>query len=176
MRTPCRRAAWKGLATGPVFELLDDPRLFDPTNRPVLDAIIDLVRIGRVWRIHSGTPCTRWSVARTVHRHDRDPVGSAGQACAHVTVRLLRVARSHAVYICVENPKSSGLRGRPSLASELRRHRVSMIEVDMCCFGALYRKPSSFASSLPSRSFTLADLAVFGAAFQTAGKGDSAAA
>ena len=59
------------------------------TCKRVQRLILTSVRSGRLWPIHLGTPCTRWSAARTI-----DVRTDGGLECAQFTVRLLRACMS----------------------------------------------------------------------------------
>ena len=52
-----------GLNIGPVFDIKNGPQ-YDLTRRSTQQWVLSLIRSGRVWAIHLGTPCTIWSVAR----------------------------------------------------------------------------------------------------------------
>ena len=58
--------------------------------------------------VHFGTPCSRWSRARTTGCTG-GAVDAKGMESAQATIRFMRLCRKHAVKISIENPAGSGL-------------------------------------------------------------------
>jgi hypothetical protein len=79
------------------------------TDRAVQRLLLTWVRARRLWLIHLGTPCTRWSRARTTGVVEPD----GGLECALFTVRLLRACRQCGVRYTLENPRASALGSGP---------------------------------------------------------------
>eukprot|EP00959_Pyramimonas_sp_CCMP1952_P282570 5906207-Pyramimonas_sp.AAC.1 len=70
---------------------------FDLTRPCVQAEVLRWLRDGRVWLVFLGTPCGRWSQARSTGRAGTD-VDRAGYACARFTVRVLRLCRQRGIY------------------------------------------------------------------------------
>ena len=144
-----------GLRAAPPIELAQG-RHFDMLDRRIESVIAGWISRRRIWLIHFGTPCSRWSRARTTGRAG-GAVDAKGMECAHVTIRLMRLCRKHAVNISIENPAGSGLWTYPPLEAELRRSACFVVNFPMCAYGAPYMKPTRImtnAQSLASLSRT----------------------
>ena len=97
-----------GLRSGPPIELKSG-RHFDLLGRRMFEEICRWIRAGRVWMLHLGTPCTRWSVARTTLGSSVSPTDRLGLLCARQSVALIRLCHVHHVYWTFKNPASSKL-------------------------------------------------------------------
>ena len=115
----------------------------DMTCKRVQRLILTWVRSGRLWLIHLGTPCTRWSAARTTGVVEPD----GGLERALFTVRLLRACRQSGVLYTLENPRASALWKWPPLANELRRASALSVNFLQCQYGTPYKKPTTLAAS-----------------------------
>ena len=114
----------------------------DLTDRRVQRIIVNWVSSGRIWLLHMGTPCTRWSGARTgVH----EPAG--GLACAAFTARLVRLCKRHKVIFAIENPKTSKLFGWPPLSRAIRQAGGFIFHHPQCAYGTPYQKWTSIATN-----------------------------
>ena len=79
-----------------------------PTSQQI---ILDLIRDGRVWAVHFGTPCTVWSRARHNLKNLRRArqKEAAGVALALFTARAIRLCIACNVFFSLENPQTSRL-------------------------------------------------------------------
>ena len=105
------------------------------------------IALRRIWHVHFGTPCSRWSRARTTGRVGAE-VDKKGMSCALVTIRLLRLCRKNEVTVSIENPRGSGLWQFAPLAAELRRSKCVVVDFPMCAYSAPYLKPTRILTNL----------------------------
>ncbi len=103
-----------------------------------------LISTGRAWFVHFGTPCTPWSTAR---RSRVGPVVDLGLRCARFTVRMLTLCQSHHVEWSLENPASSRLFDWSPLRTFFQKYARCNFVLDMCAYGAPYRKSTRIVSS-----------------------------
>ena len=115
----------------------------DMTCKRLQRLILTWVRGRRLWLIHLGTPCTRWSAARTTGVVEPD----GGLECALFTVRLLRACRQAGVLFTLENPRASALWKWAPLTAELRRSAALNVNFPQCQYGTPYKKPATLAAS-----------------------------
>jgi hypothetical protein len=143
-------AAWreKRLRVGPPFEILSGKQ-FDLLDDKIFGEVCRWVRSGRVWAIHFGTPCSRWSTARTTGKAG-GTVDQLGMACALRTVSLLRLCRRHQVVWTLENPASSGLLTWKPFARQVVLQGATSQVAHMCAYGAAFKKPTAIVGTLPS--------------------------
>ena len=117
---------------------------FDITNPAIQSLIIRWVRKGRFWLVHLAPPCTGWSVAR------KGKQLASSVETASFTVRLVRAARLSGTHITLENPRASRLFSWPPLARQFELSRLQPVHMCYCSFGAPYKKPTTFLSSVPA--------------------------
>ena len=120
----------------------------DICSPKVLAELEAWVRGGLIFRVHFGTPCARWSTARTTGKLDNQ-IARAGMRCARATVRIIKLCMVHRVRWSLENPGNSGLWQFPPLARLLRHRDVEDALFDMCTFGATWEKPTRISGDLP---------------------------
>ena len=127
----------------------------DMTCKRLQRLILTWVRGRRLWLIHLGTPCTRWSSARTTGVVE--PNG--GLECALFTVRLLRACRQAGVCFTLENPRASALWKWEPLALELRRSSALCVNFPQCQYTTpptKSRRPSQPPTTPSTPSLALA--------------------
>ena len=122
---------------------LENGAHFDFSNRHIQKVILSRIASGSIWALHLGTPCARWSRARTSGRHE--PVG--GLDAALFTLRVVDECRKAGVIFTIENPKALRLWDWPPLAKRLRRAGALYIDFPQCAFGTPYQKFTRLASS-----------------------------
>ena len=99
--------------------------------------------------LHLGTPCTRWSVARTSSASSTCAADRLGLLCARRSAVLIRLCHVHHVYGALENPASSKfLQWRP-LRTQVERQRAVSVTLHMCAYGAAWLKPTTVVGTLP---------------------------
>ena len=140
-------AAEAGLRVIEPVELNHGPWL-DMLDRRVEKTVGRWIRTQKVWCVHFGTPCSRWSRARTCARAD-SPVDALGTRCAAVTMRLLRKCLAKKVWFTIENPASSELWSYPPWARLLRQSGAVDAVFPMCRLGADYAKATRMSGTLP---------------------------
>ena len=135
----------QGLRVGVPCELANG-NWFNLTCVRVQNLILRWIFEGRIWYVHLGTPCTRWSVARSALCPE--PVG--GLAAARFTVRVVEACRKARVFYGIENPRSSRLWGWAPLVRALRRSGGFWVDFPQCAYGTPYQKPTRLATNLPA--------------------------
>lgn len=113
----------------------------------VLKVVTRWCESGRVWCIWFGTPCSRWSVARTTGM-PRAPADVGGLKCARVTCQLIRLCMSRNIRYVVENPRSSRLWTWSPFAALLRRSKAVTAVFPMCHYGTPYQKFTRLSGTL----------------------------
>lgn len=107
-------ACWEnGLRTYVPIEL-QTGQWHDVTSPRVLRVLLGLIGAGKVWLVHVGTPCTKFSRARTTGKSDSRG-GRLGELCYRASLRILRVCKRQNIFVSVENPASSDLWNQPEL-------------------------------------------------------------
>eukprot|EP00972_Heterocapsa_arctica_P013645 2014100-Heterocapsa_arctica.AAC.1 len=71
--------------------------------------------------------------------------------CADVTASLLRLCCEMNIKVLIENPTSSGLWEYPPIRTALARLQCVDAHVDMCAYGAPFRKPTLLRRARTSR-------------------------
>eukprot|EP00972_Heterocapsa_arctica_P033815 4976893-Heterocapsa_arctica.AAC.1 len=92
----------------------------DVLDPRVESTIIGWLKSGSVWCLWLGTPCTRWSVARTTSRPG-SKTDVSGMGCAQVTRRLVQLCQKLRIPFVIENPRDSKLWDWPPLRRLLSR-------------------------------------------------------
>lgn len=137
-----------GLKVLPAFELANG-REFNLLNPSIQSLVFGIVKSGRVWWLHLGTPCTAWSRARhgiKDHRRARKKeVQSVGTAL--LTARLIRLCLSRGIAVSLENPFSSRLWEFSPIHSLVVDSRMNFIFFDMCRYGMPYKKRTAILTS-----------------------------
>ncbi|CAK0862131.1 unnamed protein product, partial [Prorocentrum cordatum] len=121
---------------------------FDVTRAPIADAIVQWILCGSIWAVALGTPCTRWSAARRGGEMADSAASASGIACAKFSCRAVRACLDAGAQFVIENPRSSHLWSWPPLESLLRRAAAVRVELDMCAFGAAWKKPTLLVGNL----------------------------
>ena len=116
---------------------------FDVLQPGALGVILAWIRSMKIWAIYFGTPCTRWSVARTTGNAGGD-TDVTGLGCALFTARVLRACRRHEVKVIVENPASSGLWEFAPVKAELEKSGCFPVLVD---YDTPYKKHTKFITN-----------------------------
>ena len=120
----------------------------DLSKRRVQSHIIGWLRSGRIWCVHLGTPCTRWTTARTTGR--KEPQNSL--TLAVFTARVLRTCRQCGIKVSLENPSTSKLFSWPPIARELQLLQCQHVVTHQCQWGVPYRKATKFATDIETLS------------------------
>ena len=151
-----RAMAREGLVVGPHIDITL-ASAWDIRESRTIEWILWMVRRGRIWYFHGGPPCTTFSVARCPRLRSRAaPLGldPRERRTAEGNLLLLRclavlwaIRRSSPWHGSFEHPASAYSWHLPLLRAlfvdpEGRKseHPISMVELDMCQFGAPYRK------------------------------------
>ncbi|CAK0835822.1 unnamed protein product, partial [Prorocentrum cordatum] len=121
---------------------------FDVTRAPVSDAIVQWILCGSIWAFALGTPCTRWSASRRGGEMSDSAASASGLACAKFSCRVVRACLGAGAQFVIENPRSSHLWSWPPLERLLRRAAAVRVELDMCAFGAAWKKPTLLVGNL----------------------------
>ena len=114
------------------------------TNPKLQRLVVKWAQNKRFWLLHLAPPCSGWSVAR----NQQLSAPPTARSLALFTVRLIRACRSSGTAFTVENPAGSRLWDWPPLRRELIKAKSLIVPSVFCAFGAPYRKPTSWASSL----------------------------
>ena len=101
-------------------------------------AIISWTQSRRIWLVHLGTPCTRWSRARC--SSSREPAG--GLDAARFTLKVLDACHHANTRFSIENPAASRFWEWEPLKRRLRRARARRIAFPQCAFGTPFKKPT----------------------------------
>ena len=120
----------------------------DVVNRAVLRTIISWIQRGLIWLVRLGTPCARWSRARTTGV-SRGPVDVSGIACARAANQIIDARVAAKAYFVVENPAGSSLWDWGPLKRRLKAADAVTCTFDMCRYGTSYRKPTKVSGTLP---------------------------
>ena len=120
----------------------------DLTDKRVQNVILRWPLHVEVWLVHMGTPCTRWSRARTTGK--REPKG--GMECVFFAARLVRVCARLGVFFSIENPASYELFEWPTLARALRKAKDISVPFARRRYGTPYRKKTLIVTNLPTLS------------------------
>ncbi|CAK0840824.1 unnamed protein product, partial [Prorocentrum cordatum] len=131
---------------GPVDRI--NAEYFDVTRAPVADAIVQWILCGSIWAVALGTPCARWSAARRGGEMADSAASASGLACAKFSRRVVRACLDAGAQFVIENPRSSHLWSWPPLESLLRRAAAVRVKLDMCAFGAAWKKPTLLVGNL----------------------------
>lgn len=107
----------------------------------VQNFILSLRRSGDIWFIWFGTPCSRWSIARSKHV-GKSVLCKDGLRCADFTARLRDACFSEDIQYLIENLPTSGLWDYPPISRGLEEHGAVRAVLDQCYFGRPYKKPT----------------------------------
>ena len=77
----------------------------DLLNLRIAGEVFGWVNSGLIWGIWPGTPCSRWSVARTAGRAGTK-VDVCGSACAHFTRRIVDLCLNMSIPFAID-PRST---------------------------------------------------------------------
>lgn len=139
------------------MNVLDPFEIFDGWEfdlcRPQTQALlIELIRMGLVWYIHAGVPCTVWSRAR--HNISNHVKARAKEKVAieltMFCVALFRAQSRVGWYWSMENPASSRIfEFRPIVELHALPH-VQLVVFHMCQYGQPFKKPTAILTNLSS--------------------------
>ena len=118
-----------------------------PTSQQI---ILDLIRDGRVWAVHFGTPCTVWSRARHNLKNLRRArqKEAAGVALALFTARAIRLCIACNVFFSLENPQTSRLWEFGPIHDILKNPKTHFFVLHMCGWGTPYKKPTAILTNM----------------------------
>ncbi|CAE8629437.1 unnamed protein product, partial [Polarella glacialis] len=135
----------------PACEILNGVQ-FDLTRHSTQEALLRLLRTGRVWYVHMGTPCTVWSRAR----HGLTNLARAraketvGVELALFSVAVARLASSLDIWWSIENPRSSRLWNFHPVSQLLQLPHTRWFHWDMCQYDSPNKKPTAIMTNCPS--------------------------
>jgi len=138
-----------GLDVAPPFERSSGEH-FNIHHPGVLRQLKRWICQGRFWYIHFGTPCSSFSIAS--HGAPSDQSVRLGQKSLRVSLELIMLAHRHNVFWTLENPWSSGLFRQRSFLRVCKLTRAQGVCVDMCAYGAHYKKATGIVGTLPGLS------------------------
>ena len=138
-----------GLTVGPHIDITL-ASAWDIRESRTIEWILWMVRRGRIWYFHGGPPCTTFSIARCPRlRSQQAPLGiyPKEKRTAEGNLLLLRcltvlwaVQRSTPWHGSFEHPASAYSWHLPLLRSLFAAPHSGTVQLDMCQFGAPYRK------------------------------------
>ena len=157
-----REFLFQGWACGPPVDILYNPD-FDLLNPFFLTVVLGLIFERCVKVLHLGPPCSSFSMAcnrfkKYAMRSAREPNGFAnlphhraekvrlGNALAEVAVRLAEAQEKAGNFWTLEQPASSLMWLFGPVARLIERAGVWIATIDVCMFGAPWRKPTSLAA------------------------------
>jgi hypothetical protein len=140
-----------GLRSASPFDIKAS-RLYDLTRPACQRIVLRWIKLGQIWCVHLGTPCSGFSVAQ---RGENNASSLLSRVCAAFSLRVIKTCIKHSVHWCIENPASSRLWSQPGFCSLARRELVHSVVFHMCRFGAPWLKPTRILSS-----FSLARLSL----------------
>ncbi|CAE8715533.1 unnamed protein product [Polarella glacialis] len=135
----------------PACEILNGVQ-FDLTRHSTQEALLRLLRTGRIWYVHMGTPCTVWSRAR----HGLTNMARArakeivGVELALFSVAVARLASSLNIWWSIENPRSSRLWNFHPVSELLQLPHTHWFHWDMCMYDSPNKKPTATMTNCPS--------------------------
>ena len=141
--------ARQGLRVLPDMEV-HKGRQFDMLRPEVQKFVLDLIRDGKVWAIHFGTPCTVWSRARHNLRNLRRArqKEAIGVALALFTARAIRLSIACNVSFTLENPQTSRLWEFGPIHDLFKNPKTHFFLLHMCGWGAPYKKPTGILTNI----------------------------
>lgn len=159
-------AQWRAAGYGAMAFEINLGDHFDVTRPSTMRLIKGWLRSHCVSGMWLGTPCTTWSRAR------RGPVGShwaplrssehpegleglsdrdqakvrLGNRTARASAELIQLCVALKIPVALENPQTSLLWSYPPIARLMLHACASVIDADMCAFGARWRKATKVAT------------------------------
>ena len=155
----CRELNQHGIVCFPIDICMF--RHHDVLDTQVEHKIFNWIKTGRVIFIWCGMPCTSFSRARKWDGLGPGPLRTTEQLWGLTdlsfsdnkkvqtgnllllwSVRLFRLCADRGIAVILENPKSSLAWQMPPIVRILQRHDVSLVHLDHCQFGELWKKPT----------------------------------
>ncbi|CAE8678756.1 unnamed protein product, partial [Polarella glacialis] len=135
----------------PACEILNGVQ-FDLTRHSTQEALLRLLRTGRVWYVHMGTPCTVWSRARhgLTNMARARAKETVGVELALFSVAVARLASSLNIWWSIENPRSSRLWHFHPVSELLQLPHTHWFHWDMCMYDSPNKKPTATMTNCPS--------------------------
>ncbi|CAE8612690.1 unnamed protein product, partial [Polarella glacialis] len=135
----------------PACEILNGVQ-FDLTRHSTQEALLRLLRTGRVWYVHMGTPCTVWSRARhgLTNMARARAKETVGVELALFSVAVARLASSLNIWWSIENPRSSRLWNFHPVSELLQLPHTHWFHWDMCMYDSPNKKPTATMTNCPS--------------------------
>ncbi|CAE8638853.1 unnamed protein product, partial [Polarella glacialis] len=135
----------------PACEILNGVQ-FDLTRHSTQEAMLRLLRTGRVWYVHMGTPCTVWSRARhgLTNMARARAKETVGVELALFSVAVARLASSLNIWWSIENPRSSRLWNFHPVSELLQLPHTHWFHWDMCMYDSPNKKPTATMTNCPS--------------------------
>jgi len=123
--------------------------IFDLRRRATQEIVIDLIKSGRIWYVHLGTPCTVWSRARHnisnfVRAREKERIGVE---LALFSCEVIRECIRCNVLFSLENPTTSRLFEFAPLVEVMKHASVQTIKFSMCMYGEPYRKNTTIITN-----------------------------
>ena len=133
------------------FEIFDGWE-FDLCRPQTQALLIELIRMGLVWYIHAGVPCTVWSRAR--HNISNHVKARAKEKVAieltMFCVALFRAQSRVGWYWSMENPASSRIFEFRPIVELSCSSSCSACSFHMCQYGQPFKKPTAILTNLSS--------------------------
>ena len=123
---------------------------FDLTRRATQQAVLALVRTGKVWAVHLGTPCSAWSIARrgvTNHVKARNKELISVELALFSSELVVECSRC-GVRWSIENPSSSKLWSFEPISKLLALPGARFFHFNMCRYGVNHLKPTSLLTDI----------------------------
>ncbi|CAE8693926.1 unnamed protein product [Polarella glacialis] len=135
----------------PACEILNGVQ-FDLTRHSTQEALLRLLRTGRIWYVHMGTPCTVWSRARhgLTNMARARAKETVGVELALFSVAVARLASSLNIWWSIENPRSSRLWNFHPVSELLQLPHTHWFHWDMCMYDSPNKKPTATMTNCPS--------------------------
>ena len=140
------------------IDLFPSHNVLDPA---VEHRILNWIANNRVMLVWLGMPCTTFSRARRydgvgptplrdsqhlwglphLKRHDRSKL-SDGNRIFNFTMKVLHLCQQHDIPYILENPLTSMAWEMPPLQKFVSLHSPLFCDIDFCCYGEVWRKPT----------------------------------
>ncbi|CAK0826815.1 unnamed protein product [Prorocentrum cordatum] len=139
----------RGLRVGPPCELLRGAK-FDLTRKSTQNLIKSWIRAGLIWRIHLGTPCTAWSIARrgVVNLEKAHAKEAVAVELALFTAEVCTLASRCGALWSLENPASSGLWEFGPIVDLMGLPEVFKVTFHMCQYEVSHKKPTTILTNM----------------------------
>lgn len=140
----------EGLAVLSPIDIAPGPHC-NLTRTSQQEALLEVIGRRWVWFGHFGPPCTIWSCARRrVSRLERAAAHErAGVELAVLSCIAIRTIQARGGFWSIEKPRSSKLWQFELVATLASLPGAFVVDLDMCDFGAEFKKPTRIVTNLP---------------------------